>query len=47
MPDCMFAAWKNIWETEIPRSFQLDFEVYDERSKDWSNAEVDIYLSIK
>jgi len=24
----------------------MDFEVYDERSKDWSNAEVEVYLSL-
>ena len=26
---------------------EMDFEVYDERSKDWSNATVELYLSIK
>jgi len=25
----------------------MDFEVYDERSKDWSNAEVEVYLSVE
>ncbi len=47
MPDCMIEAWKNIWAAKIPRSYQVDFEVYDERSKDWNNAEVAIYLSVK
>lgn len=47
MPDCMFDAWKKVWTSNIERSYGVDFEVYDERSKDWNNAEVDIYLSIK
>ena len=47
MPDCVAEAWKEIWRSDIPRAFKTDFEVYDERSKDWSNAEVEIFLSIK
>ncbi len=47
MPDCMVNAWKQVWSTDIARSYQIDFEVYDERSRDWNSAEVDIYLSIK
>ena len=46
MPDCVVNAWKEIWVSAIPRSYKMDFEVYDERSKDWSNAEVDVYLSV-
>ena len=47
MPDCVAHAWKDIWSSDIPRAYQADFEIYDERSKDWNNAEVDIFLSIK
>ena len=47
MPDCVANAWKEVWVSNIPRSYKMDFEVYDERSKDWSNAEVDVYLSVK
>jgi len=47
MPGCVTDAWKEIWVSEIPRSYKMDFEVYDERSKDWSSAEVDIYLSVE
>jgi hypothetical protein len=28
-------------------SYQTDLELYDERSRDWKNAEVAIYLSIE
>ena len=47
MPDCVINAWKEIWASDIPRSYKMDFEVYDERSKDWSNAEVEVYLSVE
>ena len=47
MPDCVANAWKEVWISDIPRSYKMDFEVYDERSKDWSNAEVAVYLSVE
>jgi predicted transcriptional regulator YdeE len=47
MPDCVINTWKEIWVSDIPRSYKMDFEVYDERSRDWSNAEVDLYLSVQ
>ena len=46
MPDCIAGAWKEIWNSSLQRKFTTDFEVYDERSKDWQDAEVDIYLSV-
>lgn len=47
MPDCMAEAWKSIWSSEINRAYSYDFEVYDHRSHDWSNAEVDVFVAIK
>jgi len=46
MPNCIGEAWKKIWASKTPRKFGFDFEVYDERSHDWTNAEVDIFLSV-
>jgi len=45
MPDCVANTWKEIWNSGIPRAYQTDFEVYDERSRDWNNAVVDVYVS--
>lgn len=45
MTGCIVEAWKKIWNSKLDRRFAFDFEVYDERSHDWNNAEVDIYLS--
>lgn len=47
MPDCIADTWKDIWESGIKRSYDFDFELYDERSRDWQNAEVNIFISIK
>ncbi|KQC02580.1 GyrI-like domain-containing protein [Pedobacter sp. Hv1] len=47
MPDCVANAWIEIWNTDLPRVYAPDFEVYDEQSKDWNNATVSIYLSVK
>jgi predicted transcriptional regulator YdeE len=45
MPDCVASSWKDIWNSKIDRTYKYDFEIYDERSKDWSNAEVEIFVS--
>lgn len=46
MPDCVADAWQDIWRSPIKRAYGPHFEIYDERSKDWGNAEVDIMLSV-
>jgi predicted transcriptional regulator YdeE len=46
MPDCVAKGWEEIWKSNINRAYRPDFEVYDERSRDWQNAEVGIYLSV-
>ena len=47
MTGCITEAWKKIWNSEIQRKFGFDLEVYDERSLDWNDAEIDIYVSTK
>lgn len=47
MPKCVSDAWKEIWEKEAGRNFAYDFELYDRRSRDWKDAEVDIFLSVR
>ena len=46
IPECISRAWKMIWEGDLHRAYNTDFEVYDQRSKNWNDAEVDIYLSV-
>ncbi|MGN6531056.1 MAG: GyrI-like domain-containing protein [Ginsengibacter sp.] len=45
MPDCVANSWKGVWSSDTDRAYKYDFEIYDERSKDWSNAEVEIFVS--
>jgi Uncharacterized protein conserved in bacteria len=47
MPDCIARAWRDIWISNISRAYQYDFEVYDERSKDWDHATVEIFVSCR
>ena len=47
MPDCIGEAWSNIWIEAKDRAYTADYEVYGEKSQDWSNAEVDIFISIR
>jgi predicted transcriptional regulator YdeE len=47
IPDCIINVWQTIWNTpDFNRAYRADFEVYDIRSKDWANAEVDVFLSV-
>ncbi|UOU99894.1 effector binding domain-containing protein [Chryseobacterium daecheongense] len=48
-PNCVAQFWRNVWlnNDTYNRTYQYDFEVYDERSNDLENAKVDIYLSCK
>lgn len=44
------ATWQNIWndaELRARRRFQGDLEIYDERSVDPANAELDILIGLK
>ncbi len=45
MPDCIANAWIEIWNAKIDRKYSYDFEIYDARSKDWNNAELEIFVA--
>ncbi|RYY53202.1 MAG: AraC family transcriptional regulator [Chitinophagaceae bacterium] len=47
MDGVVFEKWQEIWESGDDRAFSADFEVYDERAMDTSNAEVDIFIALK
>jgi len=46
MPAMLTEAWQKIWQSNLPRAYRPDFEVYDDRSQDWEHAEADIFLSV-
>jgi len=47
------AVWRQVWEMEDKhtlggvRAYQTDFEVYDQRSQDPKNSQVDLYIGLK
>lgn len=45
IPTCIAQSWNDIWHSDIARKYSYDFEVYDQRSHDWSNGEVDIFVA--
>ena len=47
IPDCIADTWRDIWAGETERAYITDFEVYDERSKDWKDGRVEIFIGIK
>lgn len=52
LPEIVIDGWKEIWVASVQelggeRRFEVDFEVYDARSADPLNAQVDICLGIR
>jgi len=56
LPDIVISAWQEIWgmaesqylkNINLERIYQADFEIYDHRCADSSQAIVDIYLGVK
>ena len=47
VPEAWQAAWKMEDDGKLKRSYQTDFEIYDKRSQDSHDAQVDIYVGLK
>jgi len=52
MPEVIVNAWNKIWNMSSAdlggkRSYQTDFEIYDERAADHQNIVLDLYIGIK
>jgi predicted transcriptional regulator YdeE len=52
MPQVVISAWQQIWQMtsedfEGNRAYIADFEIYDQRASDPTNASLDIYIGIK
>lgn len=45
MVQAVGAAWQEIWQMNLPRTFQCDFEEYQDDSMD--HAEIHIYVGLK
>lgn len=42
----VYREWEKIWNSDIPRIYTADFEVYGAKAQDPENAEVDIYIAV-
>ncbi len=40
-------AWKDIWQTELNRSYDADFEVYGEKAQNPMDGEISIFVGIR
>jgi len=51
LPKVVPGAWQKIWKLEgekkLQRTYKTDFEIYDRRSQDPQNAQVDLYVGMK
>lgn len=45
MQQAVADTWREIWETDLPRSFLCDFEEYQDGNME--NAEIHIYIGLK
>lgn len=43
----IYDKWVNIWETDLDRTYNTDFEVYGEEAQNPRDAEVDIFVAIR
>jgi predicted transcriptional regulator YdeE len=46
MEGIVYKKWIDIWNTDLPRAYTTDFEMYDEKSTNPSNATVDIFIAL-
>lgn len=44
--DAVVNAWQQIWGSDMDRKYTTDFEVYDERAADPTNAIVDVMIAV-
>ncbi len=51
IPGIVVSTWKEVWSAtegkKLKRSFAYDFELYDARAADPTNAQIDVYISTK
>jgi predicted transcriptional regulator YdeE len=47
IPGIVIGVWEYIWSSQIKRASRSDFEIYDGRSRDRNNAQIDVWVSVK
>jgi len=47
MQGIVVQEWMKVWNTDLDRRYTGDFEIYDERAQNPSDAEVDLFIAVK
>ena len=47
MQQAVGEAWGKIWEMDLDRKYDCDFEIYHNDSEDMNNQTIDIYIALK
>ena len=42
----VYNTWTEIWNKDLNRNYQADFEIYGEKAQDITNAEVEIFVGL-
>ncbi|KEO75314.1 GyrI-like domain-containing protein [Anditalea andensis] len=45
--ECLVTAWKDIWQSDLNRSYLYDFEIYHHTGSNGDHIEVDIFIGIQ
>jgi Uncharacterized protein conserved in bacteria len=43
----VYEAWQKIWDTDLPRTYTADFEIYGEKAQNPQETKVDIFIGIQ
>lgn len=43
----VFEEWVKIWQSDLPRAYTADFEMYGEKAQNPEDAEVDILIAVQ
>lgn len=43
----VYNTWMKIWDSDLDRTFTVDFEVYGEKAQNPEDAEIEIFVAIK
>ena len=46
-PNSLIETWGNIWQTDLPRTYTGDYEVYGEKFSSRSPQEVEVFIAVK
>lgn len=45
-PNCLYQAWKNVWESPLKRAYTNDLEIYPETFNP-KNAKIELFIALK